>query len=447
LNANSLIKVISFVSNLKSNKVLRKRHFDSKLNSLNILGYHKTKYKTMKYILPYCLTGILLAFSLNAQVTNTPIGSKVFYDLKSANIEPKNVVMLNLTHQNINPDSLDLSYFINLETLILSYDNLKNLPKGLEKLQKLKVLDISANNFKLLPESLSLIPNLEELYLNNEKYLDLNQSFIVINKITHLKRLHLDSIPDFKFPKHIGLNSSIEYISLRYDGINKIPNELRKIRHLKDLDLEGNSIGTIDKDFLKNKEIESLNLSVSSSFDFKKSVKVLSKEQSLKALTISNSRIDSIPKEISLLKNIKSLSFHNDHLTTFPVGILYLKNLKNLDLSGNDFNALPPSFVKLDSLETLDLSTDKYLNFDQTAELIKKLPRLKLVQVGEYDYTLDNRIYLNFKQNTDFVELFPQRNQNSNIHLFKGIKQGSMPPINPPLENFNPEGFGVKIGW
>lgn len=401
----------------------------------------------MKSVIVHFFAGLLLTYSLFAQTPNPLNGDKIFYDLKSAMVQPKDVTILNLTNQSINPDSIDISIFSNLKTLILSYDNLTNLPKGIEKLDKLKTLDISANNFKLLPDKLSQIPNLEELFLNKEKYLDLDQSFVVINKITHLKRLHLDSIPNFKFPKHIGLNSSIEYISLRYDGINKIPNELSKIKHLKNLDLEGNAISGISKDFLKNKEIESLNISVSPTFDFKSSFSILSKEPNLSALTISNSKLDTIPSEISILKNITSLSFRNDHLKTFPAGILKLKNLKSLDLSGNDFKNLPTTFSVLENLETLDLSQDNFLNFDQTAELVKKLRHLKLVQVGEYDYTFDNRIYLNFKQNSNFVELLPQEHQNNTIHLFKGLKPGTMPSIEPSQNNFNPEGFGIKIGW
>lgn len=69
-----------------------------------------------------------------------------------------------------------------------------------------------------MPEQLALIPNLQEVYLNTEKYPDLNQSFKVINRITHLKRLHLDSIPNFALPKHLSDNHHSEYISVRYNN-------------------------------------------------------------------------------------------------------------------------------------------------------------------------------------------------------------------------------------
>ncbi len=401
----------------------------------------------MKSIIFLCLINLFLSFSLTAQFQKIPNENGAYYDLGIAKSSPKSVILLNLSHKSIALDSVDIAVFSNLQTLILSHDNLIELPKGIEKLEKLKTLDIGANSFKTLPEIISKIPNLEELYLNNEKYLDLNQAFAIINKITHLKRLHLDSLPSSTFPKDIGLNKSIEYLSLRYSGMSKIPSGISKIVHLKNLDLEGNSISSIDKEFLKNKEIEYINLSISPEFNFKKAFLLLSKEPNLNALTISNSHLDSIPAEISLLKNITSLSLRNDHLSTFPKGILKLKNLKNLDLSGNDFAALPPSFIVLESLETLDLSQDNYLDFNQTAELVKKLPRLKLIQVGQYDYTFDNRTYSDFKQNINFMEVLPQEHQNNIIHLFKGINNRAFPPHNAPINNFNPEGFGVKIGW
>ncbi len=392
---------------------------------------------------------LLAMFSTNLVVSqnNTNFKDSVFYDLPEAHKFPLNVYNLKLSNQRLNIESLDLSRFTNLENLNLSYDSLVELPKGLDKLTNLKVLDVSGNNFTLLSEQVSLIPNLEELYLNNEKHLNFKQTFKVINKITSLKRLHLDSNLNLKLPKNIAVNNSIEYISMRYDGLRKIPVGVRKFKHLKVLNFEGNIIESIDKGFLKNKEIESLSLSISPQFKFKKSFYILSKETHLNNLSISNSDLSEIPDDISMLKNITSLSLQNNNLTSFPTGILKIKDLKFLDISGNKFKSLPSTFLSLTKLETLNLSGERYLNFDQTADIIRYLPSLHLVRVDNYDYTFDSKSYSKLLKNSDYTELFPYKKQNEEIHLFKALKPISNPAVYIPFNNFNAEGFGIRLGW
>ena len=401
----------------------------------------------MKLQLPILVIYLCITSYVSSQTSNYKLKDSIFTNINDAIKTPQQVYKLRLVHQHINTDTLDLSIFTNLQQLTLSYDSLLNLPKGLEKLKNLTVLDISANNFTLLPEQIALIPNLEELYLNNEKHLDLAQSFRVINKITHLKRLHLDSIPNFKFPKHLKLNNNIEYLSMRYDGLDNIPSQLRKFKHLKELDLEGNTINSVNRSFLKNTEIEALVLSVSPLFNSKKSFSILAKERKLNSLTISNSTLDEFSEDFSVLQNLTSLSLRNDHLKIFPTSLLSLKNLIKLDLSGNDFKSLPSTFLSLNKLETLDLTGDNFLNFSQTADLIRYLPSLRLVHVHDYDFTFNPESYLIFKNDNSYVELFPTNRKSSVVHMFKELRPASKPALNTPFNNFNAEGFGIRLGF
>ena len=98
---------------------------------------------------------------LGAQTNSYKLKDSIFTNLTDALTNPQQVYKLRLINQHINTSTVNLSLFTNLQELTLSYDNLLNLPEGLEKLEKLTVLDISANNFTLLHEQLDLIPNLE----------------------------------------------------------------------------------------------------------------------------------------------------------------------------------------------------------------------------------------------------------------------------------------------
>lgn len=380
-------------------------------------SFELSNHKLMKAIILALFIGVIYSSSLNAQQDNGQYKDFVFYSLKDALDNPKNVYILNLNHQKIKPEHTDLSPFVNLNHLILSYDSLYSLPSGLDKLSNLKILDISGNNFTLLPSQLLLIPNLEELYLNNVRHLNLEQTFSVINKITHLKRLHLDSIPNLKLPKIIQENTSIEYISMRYDNLNTIPKQINSFKRLKELDLEGNSIAVINRYLLNNKELESLSLSISPNFKFKKSFSILSKESSLQKLEIANSSFETLPDDISLLDNITTLSLRNDHLKTFPYSVLKMKNLRNLDISGNDFTALPANFINLKKIETLNLTNENLLNFDQTADILNQLPSLHLLKIGDYDYTFDDGSYLDFTKDKNYVELF-SKNKKIVVYIY-----------------------------
>lgn len=242
----------------------------------------------MKKIINIYVVVFITILSLPAQVTNHSINNGTYYNLQHANENPTEVTVLHLSHQRLNTDSIDLSVFVNLERLIMTYDSLYILPKGLPKLRKLKVLDISANNFTLLPEELALIPNLEELYLNNEPFLDFDQSFTVINKMINLKSLHLDNIPHFVFPKYLQLNKSIEYLSMRFNELHHIPDQLWKFRNLKTLDLAGNHVITVPKTFLMNNEMKTSSVDTPPRFDFRKINLLVSPSINLPELVIVN---------------------------------------------------------------------------------------------------------------------------------------------------------------
>lgn len=82
--------------------------------------------------------------------------------------------------------------FKSLESLILREDNIKDIPLNIKTLKNIKTLNLGGNNIENIPSSLSELEKLEVLFFDNEKKLNFNSSFKVLEDIPNLKELHLE---------------------------------------------------------------------------------------------------------------------------------------------------------------------------------------------------------------------------------------------------------------
>lgn len=142
----------------------------------------------------------------------------------------------------------------NLEHLILSDNNLRNIPPKISKLTKLKELDLSNNIFTDLADSLLGLPSLEILFLDNNK---INSVPFENWENSNLKILSLKSneiinlSPDIRKCKTLKTLYMNENILLKYFS-DKILNE-GTIEHLEIFGCENLTMGTL-KDLQKAKQ-------------------------------------------------------------------------------------------------------------------------------------------------------------------------------------------------
>lgn len=179
---------------------------------------------------------------VGAQVpVDTSIVKKEYISIEEALKQPEKVYRLNLSNQNFKmPSDSVWALFQNLEYLNLKNDHLVNIPKGFGNLKKLKVLDLSGNDFKLLPESLSELENLEEIFLNDEKYMDLENSLLIIKNLPKLKILHLERDNLQEIPRNLIYLYNLEKLYLNDNSFKTVPTEVKELKHLNYIDLSNN---------------------------------------------------------------------------------------------------------------------------------------------------------------------------------------------------------------
>jgi len=219
----------------------------------------------------------------------------------------------------INNESLELSeniqYLQNLKILDLSWSHIKKLPNEIKILNNLKVLKLSWMELDEIPDVIFDLTNLEELYLGYTRYHE------------PLEEYELGPI---------GYRETTEPYS---SDISYISSSLGKLINLRNLQIEGVSIG-------------------------------------------------SIPKTIENLGKLETINLFNCNLTRIPSGIGLFNNLKILDLGDNFLSELPESIVNLSNLTKLSIggNPNLYLTKEQKEWIIK-------LEKGGCDVQYDDNLF------------------------------------------------------
>ncbi|RZF38099.1 hypothetical protein LSTR_LSTR006498 [Laodelphax striatellus] len=126
----------------------------------------------------------------------------------------------------------------NLSELDLKFNLLEELPSCVGQLSQLQFLNLSHNKLKTLPDELSQCLRMREILLESNRLTEIPD---VIHDLTHLERLDLagNSINEINV-KLLQNLKRLYYFNVSCNNIQKIPCELGKLEHIKELMLFGN---------------------------------------------------------------------------------------------------------------------------------------------------------------------------------------------------------------
>ncbi|XKL67003.1 hypothetical protein PGB90_010423 [Kerria lacca] len=136
--------------------------------------------------------------------------------------------------------------------------NLRFLPIILKNLEHLVTLKVEHNNLEYLHESISGLVNLEELFLTNNKLKYLPVSIGLLRKLIIL---HLDENMISELPPEIGSCISLKVLTLRSNRLFCIPDEIGHLLKLSVLSLTDNSLRYLPLSILKLRNLTALWLS------------------------------------------------------------------------------------------------------------------------------------------------------------------------------------------
>lgn len=145
-------------------------------------------------------------------------------------------------------------------------------------------------------------------------------------------------------------------LDLSHLGLSKLPDRIRQLTKLAELDLAGNRFTTLPPELAEFPGLTRLDLSKNPLQSLPPEIGRLA---GLTRLDLAHTPLAGIPPEIGQLTGLTRLYLHDNRLTFLPREIGNLPNLTRLYLAGNLLTGLPPEFYQLSSLTRLDLSNNR----------------------------------------------------------------------------------------
>nr|XP_020828542.1 leucine-rich repeat-containing protein 69 isoform X2 [Phascolarctos cinereus] len=166
-------------------------------------------------------------------------------------------------------------------------------------------------------------------------------------------------------------------VVLRGKNLTTVPSLVRKLCHLKTLDLMSNKISKLCPEFFSLTKLRKLNLGnnqleeVPEELMFLKNLEILhlfenliksfspksfDGLENLNILNLNHNKLKTIPPEINRLQNLKSLSLNNNQLTDIPKELCSLACLSEIQLNYNQIVSIPEEFKSMKNLRKLSLA-------------------------------------------------------------------------------------------
>jgi len=282
-----------------------------------------------------------------------------------------------------------------LETLVLSNNELKELPPWFRRFTKLKKLNLSDNELKTLPEWLGHLTRLQSLNVSMNQLTTIPDS---LAELVDLDSLDLDANPLIRLPDMLSRLTGLTFLSVTstelkelpewLDGLTqlqvleagdnavvRLPEPLQQLTHLRRLYLSGSRLTGLPDWLGVFTRLETLNLSDNKLRNLPDSLGNLKQLESLK---LFQNKLTVLPSSLGQLSKLKSLIVHNNELVSVPESIGQLTNLEQLELDSNKLKELPESLGNLTRLETLDLTNNRLTSLPESLSQLKSLKQLFL---------------------------------------------------------------------
>ncbi|CAA6801492.1 MAG: Unknown protein [uncultured Aureispira sp.] len=254
------------------------------------------------------------------------------------------------------------------------------LLKGQPKLQLQVEKEFSQVLEALGKKRLSSIPALLRKFRNQEKLSTKEKMALMAypRLAEHLEVLDLADARLRRLPDCMRNLSNLKELNLRINKIGHFPNSMKEIKSLEKLYLDNNYLSFFPEVITENTNLLELRLATNKISTLPPSI---GKLQRLIYLDLSNNRLLQLPKELSTLEQLEELLLDNNKLKKLPKDLGNLSKLKMLNIWGwkHQLCTLPESFQKLQNLEQLVLSSSEPI---KNLSLLAACRNLKILNLG-----------------------------------------------------------------
>jgi len=271
---------------------------------------------------------------------------------------PRNSVIesLNLSENNFRRIPRSIKKLTHLNSLTISNNNIKRIPHFLKKMDNLTSLEINFNKIKLTKADIRRLKNIEVLVMAGNNITELPKN---IDNLENVKKLNFSKNKLSNLPPTFALIDSLEVVSFYKNDFNHIPLEITLLSNLRIIDFYYNNITIIPN------EIGNL--------------------QNLKKIFLAYNKIEKLPNTLSSLQKLKELYVHDNQLHHIPDWVTGLSNLEIIDISYNKLFSIP-DLSEMPLLYEVDVQEN---NIDYVPWKLIDKPNLRLLLVRGNPFLLD----------------------------------------------------------
>lgn len=271
-----------------------------------------------------------------------PAGSSTKKSKKVTIVKESSPLMSHVGFQgarHLHPDRLPSKHndaTVSLRIFDTKDDTIENVQKLSESLKRLLVSGI---HLKTVPENL-------------------------IDSLIHLEKLDLSNnqLSDGAIPEEIKKLERLSDLNLNNNKLTKVPSAIRRLKYLARLDLSKNGLDTL-KGLEKNRRMQVLVL------DDNKVTNVfpdISHMQRLEVLKCKGNSIKEIECDIRNLRSLRDLDLSGNNIVVLPSDVFFLPKLEYLSASQNKISKVPMFNIKVNNkhlINDIDLSDNKITKF------------------------------------------------------------------------------------
>lgn len=243
-------------------------------------------------------------------------------------------------HSSINTDEKG-------KYLWLQNRGITSLPDGLDQFSLYKVI-LTGNNLTEIPEQILQITSLEDLVIAVNPITDLPKD---LNKLQKLRSISVAETNIKEIKIDLSHLDSLEHFDLARNNLIRLPDEIKNIPNLKWLSVNENDFDNIS--FIDER---------------------LSR---LETLHVYSNKLKRLSFETKFLPNLKELLIFDNKIDSIPDNISDLANLENLEFWDNPIKYISPMISKLTSLKSIRLDDD-FLTVNDKENLKKWLPNCQI---------------------------------------------------------------------
>ncbi|CAF0883191.1 unnamed protein product [Rotaria sp. Silwood1] len=193
----------------------------------------------------------------------------------------------------------------------------------------------------------------------NLNEIDINQLLSTIENPNHIKNFQLNSNTLFTVPNEIKKFQSLITLELSNNQLVELSHDIGSLKNLKNLYLKNNSLDDLSfpKEIQELKQLEVINLGGNR---FKQFPYQLFQLINLKEIYLGSNQISNLPDLFQTLTKVEVLYLGGNRIGKIPDSIGSMHSLVVLNLCDNRLRTLPRSISRLTQLKSLSLHNNQF---------------------------------------------------------------------------------------